>query len=1072
MYKPVPQDLNFPKMENEILRFWQESRSFEKLVEKLAQSRKRWAFLDGPITANNPMGVHHAWGRSYKDIFQRYRAMKGFNQRFQNGFDCQGLWVEVEVEKELGFTSKRDIDRFGVDAFVEKCKQRVHQYSKVQTASSIRLGMWMDWGDWDTELSDPDWMRKAHSYFTMAEENNYTIWHFLKRCHERGWIYKGHDVMPWCSRCGTAISDMEIATEGYQDLTHPGVTIKLPILGRDKEYLLVWTTTAWTLTSNVAVAVHPEMTYVRAQQKGDVFYLAKSLAGGLLEKPEILAELPGREMVGWRYRGPFDELPAQAGIDHRVVAWAEVSEAEGTGMVHIAPGCGKEDFLLGKEEGLAVVAPLDEFGIYGAGFDWLTGQDVQKVAEAIIENLGEKDLLFRLEDYRHRYPVCWRCDSELVFRLVDEWFISMKDLRHEIMEAVEQVETWIPAFGKDRELDWLRNMADWCISKKRYWGLALPIYECACGGFDVLGGREELKSRAVEGWEAFQGHMPHRPHIDAVKIACPRCGARVSRIPDVGNPWLDAGIVPYSTVRPASERNDPAKGYPFDKTYWSQWFPADFITESFPGQFRNWFYAILAMSTVLEGKAPFKKLLGFATLKDEKGEEMHKSKGNAIWSDEAAEKMGAEVMRWMFAGHNPELNLDFGYSTGEEVKRKLLTFWNVYSFFVTYAGIDGFVPDEGSSPKGERPLLDRWILSRLHGLIREADQLYEAYSLAPLVRGVEVFLEDFSTWYVRRSRRRFWKSEDDQDKRAAYETLYEGLVSLVKLIAPILPFLAEEMYQNLVRSVNPSAPESVHHSDFPTWDEAALDPSLEERMDFVRRVVALARSIRNDRQLKVRQPLPILAVVAVSESEKQALADLGDLIREELNVKALEVRPNLDGFWTFALKPRYDRLGPKFGKEAKAVAEELEGVKAEVVVKLANGELAFVETRTGKVHRDDVEILKKEKPGWAVREQDGLALALALTRSEALEDEGLAREFVHLVQAMRREARFRVTDRIHIFYRTTERLMQALARQTEYVKRETLALTLSEGDGGGDIAKEQTVNGEKATIILSREGGG
>jgi len=1072
MYKPVLQALNFPQLENGILRFWQESRAFEKLVRKLAQNPKRWAFLDGPITANNPMGVHHAWGRAYKDIFQRYRAMKGFNQRFQNGFDCQGLWVEVEVEKELGFTSKRDIERFGVAEFVERCKERVHQYSKVQTASSIRMGMWMDWGDWDTSRSDPDWLRKSHSYYTLAEENNYTIWFFLKKCHERGWIYKGHDVMPWCSRCGTAISDMEIATEGYQELTHPGVTLKLPILGRDREFLLVWTTTAWTLTSNVAVSVHPEKTYAKVKQNDEVYYLAKSLTSQLKGSYEVLDELPGSGMVGWRYRGPFDELPAQQGIEHRVVAWEETSEEEGTGLVHIAPGCGKEDFLLGKEESLAVVAPLDEFGIYLAGFDWLTGQDVQKVAQPIIEDLRQKGILYKAEDYTHRYPVCWRCDSELIFRLVDEWFISMKELRHEIMESVEQVETWIPAFGKERELDWLRNMSDWCISKKRYWGLALPIYECACENFDVLGGREELKSRAVEGWEVFEGHSPHRPHIDAVNIACSKCGSRVMRIPDVGNPWLDAGIVPYSTVRPTQERNDPTRGYPFDRSYWSEWFPADFITESFPGQFRNWFYAILAMSTVLEKKSPFKKLLGFATLKDEHGEEMHKSKGNAIWSDEAAEKMGAEVMRWLFAGHNPELNLNFGFATGEEVKRKLLTLWNVYSFFVTYAEIDGFKPGGKSNPPQARPVLDRWILSRLHGLARDGGRHYEAFDTVAIVRQAEAFLEALSTWYVRRSRRRFWKSEDDQDKRMAYETLYECLVVLIKLLAPILPFLTEEMYQNLVRSVDAGAPESVHHCEFPVSDQSLIAPQLEEAMAFVRRVVALARSLRNDRQVKVRQPLPMLVVRAESEVEREALSLLGEIVKEELNVKSLEVRPTLEGFWTYTLKPRYDRLGPKFGKEARAVGEELQTVQAEVVVKLANGELAFIEMKTGKVYRDDVEILKVEKPGWALKEEDTLALALNLTRSEVLEDEGFAREFVHLVQAMRKEACFQVTDRIHIRYQTTERLRQALARQREYVKRETLALTLADEDGQGDIVKEQNVNGEKAMIILSREGGG
>ncbi|HTY08536.1 MAG TPA: class I tRNA ligase family protein, partial [Candidatus Edwardsbacteria bacterium] len=657
MYKDVPQNLDFPELERRILTFWAEHKIFEQLVARNRGSAQRFRYVDGPITANNPMGVHHAWGRTYKDLWHRYKAMQGYDARYQNGFDCQGLWVEVEVEKELGFTSKRDIETYGIDKFVEQCKARVDKYSKVQTAQSVRLGYWMDWDN---------------SYFTMAPDNNYAIWHFLKKCHEQGWIYKGRDVMPWCTRCGIALSDMEIATEGYREMTHKSVYLQLPIAGRQHEYLLVWTTTPWTLTSNTAVAVHPGFTYLKVAQDGKTYYVAKNRKEILKKGYDVTAELPGRELVGLQYQGPFDALPAQQGIVHRTVAWSEVTEADGTGMVHIAPGCGKEDFALSKQERLAVVAPLDEAGVYGEGFGWLTGRNVNDVADAVIDDLKTRGLLYYAHKHTHRYPECWRCHSELVFRLVDEWFIGMDALRPRIMASAKQAR-WVPEWGLDRELDWLKNMGDWCISKKRYWGLALPIFECSCGAFDVVGGYEDLKARAVSGWESFDGHSPHRPWVDQVKIKCEKCGKEMSRIPDVGNPWLDAGIVMYSTLLPPQQcftpdkeksgayRYDPARVYPADRGYWQQWFPADFLTESLQGQFRNWFYAILTMSTVLEGRTPFQCLLGHAQVKDEQGEDMHKSKGNAIWFDEAAEQIGADLMRWIFCTQNPVQNLNFGY---------------------------------------------------------------------------------------------------------------------------------------------------------------------------------------------------------------------------------------------------------------------------------------------------------------------------------------------------------------------------------------------------------------------------
>ncbi|HUV74955.1 MAG TPA: class I tRNA ligase family protein, partial [Anaerolineae bacterium] len=546
MFLEVPSKVDFAALERRILGWWDETDAFHKLVEK-NRGNERWSFIDGPITANNPMGVHHAWGRTYKDLYHRYQAMQGHEIRYQNGFDGQGLWIEVEVERELGFTSKRDIERYGIAEFVEKCKERVRKFAGIQSQQSIRLGYWMDWDN---------------SYHTMSDENNYTIWMFLKSCHDRGWIYKGRDVLPWCPRCSTAISEHEIVTEGYQELTHPAVTVRFPLVGRENEALLVWTTTPWTLSSNVGAAVHPQAQYVKVKQNGEYFYLAREAVSTLNGPYEALEELAGANMEGWTYHGPYDELPPLQGVEHRVILWDEVSETEGTGIVHIAPGCGKEDFELGKEYGLAAIAPLDEFGVFRPGFDWLTGLQVTDSAEAIFGDLRKKGLLYKVEDYTHRYPVCWRCRSELVFRLVDEWYIYMDELRYQIMDVVRQIR-WIPEFGLERELDWLRNMDDWMISKKRYWGLALPIYDCECGHFEVIGSEDELKERAVEGWNEFEGQSPHRPWIDAVKIRCPECGKLVSRIPDVGNPWLDAGIVALSTLN-----------YRHDREYWEKWYPA------------------------------------------------------------------------------------------------------------------------------------------------------------------------------------------------------------------------------------------------------------------------------------------------------------------------------------------------------------------------------------------------------------------------------------------------------------------------------------------------------------------
>jgi isoleucyl-tRNA synthetase len=902
MFERVDPALDIVKLEHGVLEFWERSSAFEKLRE-LRRGQPPWSFLDGPITANNPMGVHHAWGRTYKDLYNRYFAMNGHELRYQNGFDCQGLWVEVEVEKGLGFKSKRDIEAYGLEKFINECKARVNKYAAVQTKQSIRLGMWMDWDN---------------SYFTMSDENNYAIWHFLKKCHQQGLLYKGMDAMPWCPRCGTGISEQE-RKEGYKRVDDTAIFARFPLIGADREYLLVWTTTPWTLPANVACAVNPLLKYARVRQHGDVYYLSADCLHVLKEKGayEVLAEIVGEELVGRTYDGPFDELPvgAKAKEGHRVIPWSEVAATEGTGIVHIAPGCGKEDFQLGKELGLPVLAPTNEEGIYYPGYGPFEGKQAHQVAEMVQEWLREKGLYYKRETYSHDYPHCWRCGTQLLFRAVSEWYINMK-WRDRIARVVDQAK-WIPEWGHDQEHDWLKNMGDWMISKKRYWGLALPIFPCSCGHFEVMGSKEELKARAVEGWVEFEGNSPHRPWVDRVKIACEKCGDKVSRIPDVGNPWLDAGIVAYSTTN-----------YFQDKEYWKKWIPADLVLESFPGQFRNWFYALLAMSTMMEDVTPFKTLVGYALVKDEKGEEMHKSKGNAIWFDDAADSMGADVMRWIYSKQTLTSNLNFGPTVADQTKRKFFrTWWNVYSFFVQYANADGFDPKTPPVPFAERPDIDRWLLTRLNTLLGEMKHIGE-FDAATAARAAEDFVEDLSNWYVRRNRRRFWRARaaDDRDKLAAYQTLHETLVTLCKALAPMVPFTTEAMYQNLVGGT------SVHHCDYPQ-PGAESDQTIMHHMDIALRVVKLALSLREARKIRVRQPLSRLSVAPRSKEESEALRRYEAVILDELNIKKLEIVPDAAALVDYRVRENRKVLGPRFGKRLGEVGKALAALNPAAVAR-------------------------------------------------------------------------------------------------------------------------------------------
>ena len=1053
MFGPVNSRVDFAAMERDTLDWWNENSIPLKYRLRNRESERTYSFIDGPITANNPMGVHHAWGRSYKDLFLRFRNMQGYRQRFQNGFDGQGLWIEVEVEKELGFTSKRDIEGFGVGKFVEMCKARVDRFADIISEQSKRLGYWMDWDN---------------SYHTKSDENNYGIWHFLKTCQDKGLIYKGTDVMPWCPRCSTGLSEHEIVTEGYVEITHPGLFVKFPLEHLEGESLLVWTTTPWTLSSNVAAAVHPDLTYVKVRNGDEVLYLAKACLSVLRGEAEVLEEMPGADLVGLKYRGPFDELPAQDGVQHRVVEWDEVSESEGTGIVHTAPGAGKEDFALSSDHDLAIIAPLNDSGVFVEGFDWLTGMSVFDVNEPIYESLREKKVFYHLEPYSHRYPVCWRCGTELVFRLVDEWFINMDPIRQRLMEVTENIE-WIPGFGKAREIDWLRNMDDWMISKKRYYGLALPIFECDdCGDFELIGSKEELEQRSVEGWEQFDGHSPHRPWVDAVKIACNGCGKKLSRILDVGNPWLDAGIVPFSTL---DFRDDP--------DHWREWFPADWISESFPGQFRNWFYSLLTMSTVLEDTEPFKLVFSYALMRDENGEEMHKSKGNAIWFEDAAERMGVDAMRWTFARHDPANNINFGFNTAEEVRRRfIIPLWNVYSFFVTYANIDQFDPNTKAPPVAERPDLDRWVLSELHQLIADVTSNLERFEPDPASRRAEEFVESLSNWYVRRSRRRFWKSglvggddaagetgsDDVTDKLAAYATLYEVLVTFTKLLAPIIPFVTEAMYRNLTSSLQDGR-ESVHLEDYPEVDLSLVDESLNEVTRLAQRVSSMGRAARSKAQIKVRQPLERVLVSARTQQEREFLDAATPQILDELNIGTLEVIEGESQVQEVVVQPNLPVLGPKYGAKVGEIRSALDSLTPEQSAKFAEPDY-IMEVAGVELGGDDVLITRRDRPGLIAVSDAGFLVAVSTEVTPELRLEGQARELVHRIQNMRRDAGFDIADRILTYYHG-EDLSDILAAHGDYIKQETLSTYLIRSPAPDNAhVEELQFDGVNATIAV------
>jgi isoleucyl-tRNA synthetase len=1017
-FSALPTVPDHPALEHEVLQWWEGEGIFEQVRDR-NRGGPRWSFIDGPITANNPMGVHHAWGRTLKDVFQRYKALRGFDQRYQNGFDCQGLWVEVEVEKALGLNSKRDIEHYGLAEFAARCKERVAHYAEVITQQDRRLGRWMDWDN---------------DYYTFSDTNIEYIWRFLKAVHDRGWLYKGHRSTQWCPRCGTSLSQHEQTGEDkYAELTHPSVYVRFPLKGRDGESLVVWTTTPWTLPANVAAAVEPDAEYGLLEDGG---WAALATLGGEATSRTVR----GEELVGLEYEGPFDELPAQEGVTHRVIRWDEVSLAEGTGIVHIAPGCGAEDFELAKAHDLPVLTPIDEAGRFYPGYGWLEGKSTVEVEQPIIADLSERGRLVRAGSTLHRYPVCWRCRTPLVFRVVDDWFISAAEIRRPMLDANATV-TWTPDFYSKRMDDWLRNMGDWNISRKRYFGLPLPIYPCeSCGTLTVIGSRAELEERAVSGLDRLA--ELHRPWIDEVRVRC-ECGDEVSRIPEVGDAWLDAGIVPFSTLgwqNPRWIEHGYANGASVglsgadlpDHEYWQQWFPAEWVSES-REQIRLWFYSMLFMSVTLDGRAPYRGVLAYERVRDETGREMHKSWGNAIEANEAFERMGADVVRWIFSEQVPSQNINFGYGPAEGVKRRLLTLWNSVSFFATYANIEGFHPrylDLAEEPADvELRPLDRWLLARSQAFLAEAERAYEDFWTPAITRAFESFVDDLSNWYIRRSRRRFYGYDE-----AAFRTLWYALVQSLRVIAPVMPFLAEHLWRNLVAGACADAPASIFLAGWPEAGEP--DERLLAEVAEARRIARLGHAARKTSVPKVRQPLRRLVVEGAELEGEQV-----DVLKEELNVKEVEFG-EVDAT-ELLVRPNLPVLGPKLGKDLGPVRAALQAGEFD---ELPGGGFRAAGLELGP---DEVLVERRGKEGWAVASEDGLTVALDTALDAELRLEGRVLDLIHELNSMRKQAGLELTDRITV---TLPESQSDLLEHAEWIKNEVLAVSI---EANGDAAEPQ-----------------
>ena len=1007
-------NVNFVDLEQNMLNLWDKNQYFKKLVEK-NKNGKRFRFLDGPMTANNRAGVHHIWGRTLKDMTIKYHSMKGESQQYQNGFDAQGLWVEVNVEKELGLNGKPEILKYGLDKFTNKCMERVNYFANEITNQSIRMGQWMDW---------------EHSYFTNTDENITSIWHFLKVCHENGWIEKKNRPMVWCPRCGTSLSEHEM-TNSYSEVEHTAIYLKLPVKGKDFK-MVAWTTTPWTLAANVALAVNSEMEYslVRVKSTGEKLVMLSSAVGRVLRgDAEILDTFMGDKLVGLTYETCFPELEEEQ-FEHRVVHWEEVSSEDGSGVVHIAPGCGTGDFELGKRHGLPEICPIDEQGVMLENTGFLAGKKTTDVVDIVVNRLKADGKLLYSHKHKHSYAHCWRCKTDIVYKLVSTWYIKMDEIRPLALKAIEEVE-FKPAYAKKRMQDWLQNMGDWNISRSRFYGLPLPFYICPkCGKLHVIGSLDELKKRAVNPEAVDKLPNLHRPWIDDIQIKC-ECGAILNRVPEVGDCWLDAGITPFST-----------KKYFTDKKYFENNFPSDYVCEMIE-QIKLWFYSLLIMSVVLTGKAPYKRIVTHQYVKDEKGNEFHKSGGNSLDADKVANEVGADAIRYLYGSANTNNEMRFGYNLCDEARRKIMAFWNIYTFFVTYAVIDN--PDIANYKPDFKNLniTDKWLVEKINRFAVESDLAYADNRQYDVARAFEQLVDDISNFYIRANRKRFWKSKSG-DQMDAYWCLYNAIKVMTQVMAPIIPFVTDHIWHNLVKSIEKNEAESVHLSSFPGKIANVDFGSIVDEANKAREVIYLAQKLRNEYNIKVKQPLQAVYIQG-AEDYKKAVVAFETIVKEELNVKEVVLEKDENRFNDIEVKLNFRSAGAVLKGEVNAVKSYLEGLNKEqhqqIANELKNGKVVL--SKWGELSSDLFVVSLVPKNEFAVAHIGNTIVAIDTVISPELLEEGLARELTRGLQVARKDAGFELTDRIVLDFDGSDKVViDLINKNLERIMGEVLAVAV------------------------------
>jgi isoleucyl-tRNA synthetase len=1044
MYQQITGRVNIPEVEERILKYWQEKNIFQKSLDN-RKNAPHFVFYEGPPTANGRPGIHHVMSRTIKDVVCRYKTMMGFYVSRKAGWDTHGLPVEIEVEKQLNIDGKEGIEAYGIDKFNEKCKESVFNYKNEWDDLTKRIAFWLD-------LENP--------YITFQNDYIESVWWILKNFYDRGLIYKGFKILPYCPRCETPLSSHEVS-QGYKEVKDPSIYVKFQIEDDPNSSFLVWTTTPWTLISNVALAVHPNVEYLKVKYKGEQLVIAKTRANAVLkEEFEIIERYQGCQLEGKRYKPLFQFVPLEKDAFY-VILGDFVTTEDGTGIVHIAPAFGEDDYMVGNKYDLPLVRPVDKSGRFEDIVVDYKNKFVKDADPIIISDLKNRTLLFRKEDVEHSYPHCWRCSSPLLYYARDSWYIKTTQFKEAMLKTNSQINWYPPEVGEGRFGEWLNNNVDWALSRDRYWGTPLNIWICGtCENALSLGSLEELKTKGINVPDDID---LHKPYVDEIIIPCEKCKGEMKRVPEVIDVWFDSGSMPYAQWH-----------YPLEnKEIFEANYPADFICEGVD-QTRGWFYSLLAISTLLFNKPAFKNIVVNEMVLDKDGQKMSKSKGNIVVPAEIISQFGVDPLRWYFiAVSSPWVPKRFDIEGIAEVYRKFFdTLFNTYSFFALYANIDKFDPSMTTVFFNDRPEIDRWILSLLYSKVEMVNEKFENYDMTRAARIVSDFvLDDISNWYVRRNRKRFWKGELNQDKLAAYHTLYEVLFTVAKLIAPIAPFVSEQLYLSLRQE---HEPESIHLVDFPTLTQdmrEKQDRELEERMRIAQQVVSLARSLRNNAMIKVRKPLRELIIASPSKSVRDSVALTAEIIKDEINIKKLSVIENASDIVLKKAKPKYKQLGPKVGKLMKKVADIISNLKEETLLHLEESGEIKIDIEGTQIHilAEDVEIFEEIKRDNVIVAREGnILIALDTQITPELEREGLAREFVNRVQNLRKEAGFDVTDRIVIYYRAPEKIHNAVQYLADYIMTETLAIRLESSRDESKMKKDLKIDGMSLTISLEK----